>query len=399
MLQVNLPSNTEIVQTTTRLCDKKVRSQNIGLESLNFHTPAEPRSREPHCIRAFCVELWIEMSLHRCTWMKFKTLALGTIIPHSAESLSSVASKAPNMTLLTSTSTIYSARYKHKPVKSPALTIQSHEVLINMPSSILPREGLTLEAIVQPFRATLLQPWLTAPLLLATLVAPTSTLALSNLLHPQLTLHALQQIIITFLALGTIYDLNNLLSRLILNNWILTTPWDWSQEIVLVTGGCSGIGEIIVQTLTSRNIKVVVFDIADPRTSQDNVSYYKLDITSSSAIKAAAEKVRTDIGHPTVVINNAGIGTVSTILDATENSILGTFNVNVIAQYLMIKEFLPEMVKQDHGHIVTIASMASYLVHAGNVAYASSKAAVLAFHEGLGQELKSCYGAKRVRTT
>lgn len=64
----------------------------------------------------------------------------------------------------------------------------------------------------------------------------------------------------------------------------------------------------------------------------------------------------------------------------------------------MVKEFLPDMIKNDHGHVVTIASFASYVVNAQNVDYACSKASALAFHEGLGSELRNRYGAKRVRT-
>lgn len=55
--------------------------------------------------------------------------------------------------------------------------------------------------------------------------------------------------------------------------------------------------------------------------------------------------------------------------------------------------------KRNHGQVVTMASMASFLVHAQNVDYACSKASALAFHEGLSQELKARYGAGKVRTT
>jgi len=57
------------------------------------------------------------------------------------------------------------------------------------------------------------------------------------------------------------------------------------------------------------------------------------------------------------------------------------------------------MIKANHGHIVTMASMASFMVHAQNVDYACTKASCLAFHEGLTQELKSRYNANKVRTT
>lgn len=57
------------------------------------------------------------------------------------------------------------------------------------------------------------------------------------------------------------------------------------------------------------------------------------------------------------------------------------------------------MVKNNHGHIVTLASIASYVTIAQNVDYSASKAAVMALHEELKQELKHRYNAPRVRTT
>ncbi len=65
----------------------------------------------------------------------------------------------------------------------------------------------------------------------------------------------------------------------------------------------------------------------------------------------------------------------------------------------MVKEFIPAMIKKNHGHVVTIASMASYVVHARNVDYACTKASAVAFHEGLSSELKNRYNAPSVRTT
>jgi len=100
-----------------------------------------------------------------------------------------------------------------------------------------------------------------------------------------------------------------------------------------------------------------------------------------------------------ILINNAGVGTAETILDETEERIRRTFEVNTISHFIMVKEFLPAMIKQNHGHVVTIASMASFLVIAQNVDYSCTKASALAFHEGLAAELKARYGAKKVRTT
>jgi short-subunit dehydrogenase len=65
----------------------------------------------------------------------------------------------------------------------------------------------------------------------------------------------------------------------------------------------------------------------------------------------------------------------------------------------MVKEFVPSMIEKNHGHIITTASMASYVALGGMTDYACTKASALAFHEGLGQELKYYHKAPKVRTT
>lgn len=59
--------------------------------------------------------------------------------------------------------------------------------------------------------------------------------------------------------------LNTLLTTCALNNFTSDT-YDWSKEIVLITGGSSGIGEITVHKLAKRGIKVVALDINPPKT-------------------------------------------------------------------------------------------------------------------------------------
>lgn len=130
----------------------------------------------------------------------------------------------------------------------------------------------------------------------------------------------------------------------------------------------------------------------------DNAFFYEADITSSKSIKDIADKIRRDHGDPTVLINNAGLGFADTILDVPEERLRKTFEVNNISQFLMVKEFLPNMIRNNHGHIITIASMASFVTLGEMVDYGCTKAGVLAFHEGLAQELRHWHKAPRVRT-
>lgn len=122
-------------------------------------------------------------------------------------------------------------------------------------------------------------------------------------------------------------------------------------------------------------------------------------MTKSADVASVAATIRSAHGDPTVLVNNAGIGLGRTILDTTEDNIRRTFDVNVIAHFLLVREFLPAMVRANHGHVVTIASMASFAVISQNVDYSCTKAGALAFHEGLAGELKSRYKADKVRTT
>lgn len=89
--------------------------------------------------------------------------------------------------------------------------------------------------------------------------------------------------------------------------------------------------------------------------------YFKCDITSTEKLAAVSHEIRAKVGHPTVLINNAGVARGKTVFDSTERDIRFTFDVNTLSHYWTAKEFLPNMAKNNHGMIVTVASFASYL--------------------------------------
>jgi all-trans-retinol dehydrogenase (NAD+) len=265
----------------------------------------------------------------------------------------------------------------------------------------LPAEGITLEYIAKPFRGIALQPIITGAALAASVRYPQHVASiLSSISNERVGVSAFTRAMKVLLAVGALYRLNKLLSRLVLNNWTSDRTWDWRKEIVIVTGGCSGIGELISSKLAKQNVKVVILDVFPPGLDLPaNTHFYQTDVTSSEAIAKTANQIRKEVGNPTVLINNAGIGSCKPFLEETEAQIRATFNVNIVAHFLLTREFLPYMIEKNHGHVVTMASLASFMVHASNVDYCCTKAGVLAFHEGLAQELKHRYGANKVRTT
>jgi all-trans-retinol dehydrogenase (NAD+) len=89
------------------------------------------------------------------------------------------------------------------------------------------------------------------------------------------------------------------------------------------------------------------------------------------------------LGSPTILINNAGIADAHTILNTKETYLQRLFSVNVFSNFYTVKSFLPSMISNGKGHIITIASTASFVTVAGITDYCASKAAVYAFHEGM----------------
>ncbi|KAF4781855.1 short-chain dehydrogenase [Colletotrichum scovillei] len=255
----------------------------------------------------------------------------------------------------------------------------------------LPREGLTADPIFRLLARTALNPSVLLPLLL--LARYTKKGGDLAILHPT----AFSRI--KFLAYCAVTRwASSWLSRRALNNWV-DDRYDWRREIVLVTGGAGGIGGHVARLLAEQGATVVVLDIQDLTfTAASNVHYFKCDITSTEKLAAVANDIRAKVGHPTVLINNAGVARGKTVLDSTERDIRFTFDVNTLAHYWTTKEFLPHMAKMNHGMIVTVASYASYLCVPNMVDYGASKAAAMAFHEGITAELTTRYNAPRVRT-
>ncbi|KAI1345095.1 NAD(P)-binding protein [Xylariaceae sp. FL0016] len=256
---------------------------------------------------------------------------------------------------------------------------------------ILPREGLTADPVLKLIGKTALNPVLLLPLLL--LAKFTKKGEDMTMLHPT----AFSRIK-TLFYVGLARWLSGAYSDAVINNWT-RDPYDWPREIAVVTGGAGGIGGHVVKLLAERRIRVVVLDI-QPMTFDGgpNVHYFKCDLTSAANVAAVAREIRDKVGDPTILVNNAGVARGKTVLETSERDLKFTFDVNTFAHYYTVKEFLPAMVKRNHGMIVTVASYAAWMIVPNMVDYGMSKAAALAFHEGLTAELTTRYSAPKVRT-
>lgn len=209
-----------------------------------------------------------------------------------------------------------------------------------------------------------------------------------------------------FLIFGVLKALNHHLNRYFANLGVYAADKpNWSREVIVVTGGSAGIGKALVEILSHvKRAKVAVLDMAPPQyapapAGAPPIQFYKTDVTDPEQVKAAADAIRSTFGDVTMLVNNAGVATADLITDANPDGVARTWKVNTLSNWITCKEFLPAMIKRNHGHIMTVASSASFMSLPQMSAYTASKSATLAFHEVLRGELRTRYNAPRVRAS
>jgi all-trans-retinol dehydrogenase (NAD+) len=109
--------------------------------------------------------------------------------------------------------------------------------------------------------------------------------------------------------------------------------------------------------------------------------------------------LRSDHGSPSILVNNAGIGNCSTILDLSPKLLQTLVGLNLISHWYTVQEFLPDMIANKKGHVMATSSMAAFVGMAGSGDYAATKAGLMAFHETLTQELKHRYKCPQIKTS
>jgi short-subunit dehydrogenase len=141
----------------------------------------------------------------------------------------------------------------------------------------------------------------------------------------------------------------------------------------------------LIYSLQNTTVSSVCFSLdgAD-KAVLPNIYYYNCDLSSPSQIRYIASGITQKVGHPTILVLNAGITRgAKSIMQTTEADLKLTFGINTFSQYHLCQAFLPHMIARNHGMVVTVASLAGYTTAPEMVMYAASKAAAISFHEGL----------------
>ncbi len=160
-------------------------------------------------------------------------------------------------------------------------------------------------------------------------------------------------------------------------------------KVALVTGGFKGIGRGITDTFIKYGAKVVVLDYDDEvlTMKSDNILPFIVDIRDKEEVEEAISKAVIEFGKIDILVNNAGVCLLSSFEEMSDEIRNKHFGININGVWNTTKACL-KYLKETKGTIVNMSSVTGPMVaDPGEVAYATSKAAVLGFTKSLAADL------------
>lgn len=170
------------------------------------------------------------------------------------------------------------------------------------------------------------------------------------------------------------------------------------HEVALVTGASRGIGQAVALALGREGATVIGTstssdgkDRLSKVLSENNIngSAVCLDVTNNAATEAVFDEMQKTIGHPTILVNNAGITRDGLLARMSESDWDAVIDTDLKSIYRMSKLCLRPMMKARKGRIISITSVVAATGNAGQSNYAAAKAGIVGFTRSLAREVGS----------
>ena len=170
--------------------------------------------------------------------------------------------------------------------------------------------------------------------------------------------------------------------------------FDLKNRTAIITGGAQGFGLDIAKRFLNSGVKTIIWDIdekelqkAVKEINNPNLAYNVVDVSNFSNVKNTVDQI-TKISNIDILINNAGItGSTSSLWDYDVDEWNKIVQINLMGTFNCCKCIVPNMIKNNYGRIVNVASVAGKDGNANASAYSSAKAGAIGLTKSLGKEL------------
>lgn len=159
----------------------------------------------------------------------------------------------------------------------------------------------------------------------------------------------------------------------------------------LITGASSGIGRDITKELASRGYDLILVSRDEEKMKEiakninTDVKIISMDLSIEENCKKLYEMTKDE--KVDILINNAGFGVYGDFTETDLEKEVSMIKTNIIAMHILMKLFLKDMKKLDHGIILNVASSAGFMPGPLMSSYYASKAYILRLTEGIKEEL------------
>ena len=170
--------------------------------------------------------------------------------------------------------------------------------------------------------------------------------------------------------------------------------FDLNNRTAIITGGAQGFGLDIAKRFLNSGVKTIIWDIDEnelKRATQElnnpNLSYNVVDVSDYKNVKETVDEI-TKSTNIDILINNAGItGSTSSLWDYDVDEWNKIVQINLMGTFNCCKCVVPNMIKNNYGRIINVASVAGKDGNANASAYSAAKAGAIGLTKSLGKEL------------
>ena len=170
--------------------------------------------------------------------------------------------------------------------------------------------------------------------------------------------------------------------------------FNFNNRTALITGGAQGFGLDIAKRFLNSGAKVIIWDIdsetvdkASKDLNNSNLSSNIIDISNFKEVEVCANKIFKN-SNIDILINNAGItGPTATLWEYDVQMWKKVVDINLMGTFNCCRAIVPNMIKNNYGRIVNVASVAGKDGNANASAYSAGKAGAIGLTKSLGKEL------------
>jgi len=170
--------------------------------------------------------------------------------------------------------------------------------------------------------------------------------------------------------------------------------FDLKNKTAIITGGAQGFGLNIAEKFLNSGANVIIWDVDEKKLqsvskkiNNPKLSYNVVDISSFAKVNKIVLEIEKS-SKIDILVNNAGItGPTTELWNYSLEDWNKVVEINLNGTFNCCKSIVPNMIKNNYGRIVNIASVAGKDGNANASAYSAAKAAVIALTKALGKEL------------